>query len=276
VPFTGLAARRASLAARVELVALILGIDYLGLGAILILAEFKMAHRVTTARTGSQRRRPEQLELPVRGWGGRRAGAGRPSSGRARHAARPALASRFPVHVTLKVDPSLPNLRSKVLARVIERCLRQGKERDGFRLVHFSVQAHHLHLIIEALNAQTLSAGAKGLSVRLAKRLNATLGRKGRVFVERYFSRILRTPTQTRAAIAYVLLDCRRHDRQRGRVRNRGWIDPCSSGRFFDGWREIPPPQPTEEAPCVSPRLWLLQTGWRLRGLISVNTVPGG
>jgi hypothetical protein len=111
----------------------------------------------------------------------------------------------------------------------------------------------------------------------MARRLNAALGRKGRVFVQRYIARILKTPAQTRAAIAYVLLNCRRHDRQRGRVRSRGWVDPCSSGRFFDGWREIQPPagSPTDEQPCVSPRLWLLQTGWRLRGLISVNAVPG-
>jgi REP element-mobilizing transposase RayT len=173
------------------------------------------------------------------------------------------------------VDPSLPNLRGKLLCRVIERCLREGKEREGFRLIHFSVQTHHLHLIVEALGAKALSAGVKGLSVRIARRLNAALERRGRVFAERYFARILRTPTQTRAAIAYVLLNARRHDRQRGRVRGSRWVDPCSSGRFFDGWRELELPPPEDEAPCLAPRLWLLQTGWRLRGLISVSSVPG-
>jgi hypothetical protein len=180
------------------------------------------------------------------------------------------------VHVTLKLDPSLPNLRTKPLALLVEGCLRQGKECEGFRLVHYSVQAHHLHLIVEAQNAQALGAGIKGLSVRLARRLNAKLGRRGRVFVERYFSRILRTPRQTRAALAYVLLNCRRHDAQRGTSRDPGWIDPWSSGRYFDGWRELEPRPPPGQPPCVSaPRLWLLTTGWRLRGLISVNEVPG-
>jgi REP element-mobilizing transposase RayT len=162
------------------------------------------------------------------------------------------------------------------LVRVVERCLRDGRERDGFRLVHFSIQTHHLHLIVEAHDAMTLSAGVKGLSVRIARRLNAALARKGRVIVERYFARILKTPAQTKAAIAYVLLNRRRHDAQRGRVRGRGWVDPCSSGRFFDGWRELALPPPECEAPCVAPRLWLLQTGWKLRGLVSVNAVPGG
>jgi hypothetical protein len=180
------------------------------------------------------------------------------------------------VHVTLKVDPSLPNLRLLAQLRVIEECLRQGKEREGFRLVHYSVQAHHLHLIVEAYSAEALSAGIKGLSVRIAKRLNATLGRTGRVFAERYFARILKTPRQTRAAIAYVILNARRHDAQRGRCRDATWIDPCSSGRTFDGWRGVPPRPPPNEERCVcAPRTWLLATGWRLRGLIRIDEVPG-
>ena len=121
-----------------------------------------------------------------------------------------------------------------------------------------------------------MGAGIKGLSVRIAKRLNAQLGRQGRVFVERYFARILRTPGQTKAALGYVLLNTRRHDRQRGRVRDAGWIDPWSSGRYFDGWRELELKPPPDERPTVTaPRLWLLTTGWKLRGKISVNEVPG-
>jgi hypothetical protein len=142
--------------------------------------------------------------------------------------------------------------------------------------VHYSVQAHHLHLVVEAQSAQALGAGIKGLSVRIAKRLNATLGRTGRVFAERYFARILKTPRQTRAALAYVLLNARRHDAQRGRVRAAGWVDPCSSGRFFDGWRDLQMRPPPDEEPCVcAPRTWLLATGWRRRGLIRVDEVPG-
>lgn len=243
-------------------------------------AEFKMARRLTAAPTRLKRlkrlKRPRQLELRARTWGGRREGAGRPSLGRVPRIPRPPLASRFPVHVTLKLEPSLPNLRTKHLVRVIEQCLRQGKEREGFRLVHYSVQAHHLHLIVEAQSAQALASGVKGLSVRVAKRLNATLGRKGRVFAERYFARILKTPRQTRAAIAYVLLNARRHDAQRGRCREATWVDPCSSGRTFDGWRDVQVGPSPDEEPCVSaPRTWLLATGWRRRGLIRVDEVPG-
>jgi hypothetical protein len=219
-----------------------------------------------------------QLKLRPRtkGRGGSREGAGRPKGDRAPHGSRPPLASRFPVHVTLCVDESLPNLRARAQARVIEGALRAGKDRNRLRLVHYSIQSHHLHLIVEAPDAAALAAGIKGLSVRMAKRLNAALGRRGRVFVDRYFSRILTTPSQVRNCLAYVLLNIRRHDAQRGQRRDRAWIDPCSSGRFFDGWRDLGLPAQPEDQRSVSPaRLWLLTTGWRLRGLIRLDEVPG-
>ena len=137
--------------------------------------------------------RPAQLRLALSTWGGAREGAGRkPGAVRpAPHRGRPPLASRFPVHVTLKVDPSLPDLRGEDLSWQIEDCLGQGKQREGFRLVHYSMLTHHLHLIVEACNADALTQGIRGLSVRLARRINRVCDRRGRVFVERYFARIL-------------------------------------------------------------------------------------
>jgi len=201
-----------------------------------------MARLTPTQR--KRRHRPRQLELRPRTWGGRRDGAGRPSLGRVPRVPRPPVASRFPVHVTLKLDESLPNLRTKPLFGVIEPCLRQGKERDGFRLVHYSVQGHHLHLIVEAQSAQDLGAGIKGLSVRIARRLNTTLGRTGRVFAERYFARVLKTPRQTRAAIAYVLLNARRHASQRGQNSPSIAERPKDASRANwrgAGWTRAPP-----------------------------------
>lgn len=216
--------------------------------------------------------------MEFRTWGGKRPGAGRPAArpGATPHVRREALASRFPVHVTLSVEKTLPSLRSPALFRVVEKALRLGRQRKGFRLVHYSVQGHHLHLLAEAHGAAALSSGIKGLSVRIARRLNLARGRRGRVFSDRYFARILRTPTQTKAAIAYVLLNSNRHDAQRRRARDRGWVDPCSSGRFFDGWRDSNIQPRPGEAPCVaSPHGWLLAKGWKLLGLLSVQQVPG-
>src|SRR3990172_7855125 len=105
-----------------------------------------------------------QIELTLRPpptWGGAREGAGRPRTGSAGvlHAARPALARRHPVHVTLRVLPHVWSLRSRRSFRVVEAALRGVLPRTGFGIVHFSVQGNHVHLIAEAADAPSLSRG---------------------------------------------------------------------------------------------------------------------
>ncbi len=228
--------------------------------------------------SSTKKRRPRQLGLALRTWGGKRPGSGRKPTrpGAAPHTRRPALASRFPVHVTLKVDPGLADLRESPYCNLLEDCLRAAREGNGFRLVHYSIQNHHLHLLVEAVSAEKLARGMQGLAVRMARRLNREMGRKGRVFVDRYFARILRTPRQTRAALCYVINNVRRHAAQRGERVAWNWVDDRSSGAHFDGWterRSRPPPEP--DPPVARAGTWLLAVGWRRHGLISINAVPG-
>jgi hypothetical protein len=220
-------------------------------------------------------------QLPLRktsGWGGKRRGAGRKPTGAVSHASRPLLASRFPVHVTLKVDSSLDTLREPPLLLVVEECLRKGKEKEEkpFRLVHYSIQEHHLHLIAEAAHADALARGVQGLAIRIARGINRALARRGRVFLCRYHSRILRTPREVRSCLSYVLNNTRRHAATRRERLAWNWIDDRSSGRLFDGWKESrPPPKPDQRAAVVAPHSWLLTTGWRRHGLLRINEVPG-
>ena len=153
-------------------------------------------------------RRPVQLELPRHaGWGGCRKGAGRRPRGEkalVAHTQRPALATRFPVHVTLRVLPHVWNLRSKRGYRVVRRALAGGGDRFGMRLCEFSIQGNHLHFVVEAEDARALSRGMQGLSIRIAKGLNRMMARAGKVLADRFHARILRTPTEVRRVLAYV------------------------------------------------------------------------
>jgi hypothetical protein len=142
-----------------------------------------------------------------------------------------------------------------------------GGHKSAFRIVHFSVQSNHLHLIVEASDKGALSRGMQGLTVRMARAVNGALDGKGTVFSDRYHAHELKTPRETRAALLYVLQNWTKHGRG-------GGYDPLSSAVWFDGWTI----RPTAEAspPIVaSPRTWLVTFGWRRYGLIRPGERPG-
>lgn len=56
----------------------------------------------------------------------------------------------MPGHVTLKVRKDVPSLRTVRLVREVERTFVVCCERGAFRLVHYSLQGDHAHLIVEA------------------------------------------------------------------------------------------------------------------------------
>ena len=153
--------------------------------------------------------RSQQCQLPFHG--GPRPGSGRPRGNRTSHAARPRFGKPTPVHVTLRVRDHVFNLRSGRAFRRIRACFAKSCGRFGARLVEFSVQGNHLHLIVEADSSASLSRALQGLSIRIAKALNSMMKRAGAVFADHYHSRLLQTPTELVRAIRYLLGNAAHH-----------------------------------------------------------------
>jgi len=212
-----------------------------------------------------------QREFGFVNWGGKRRGAGRkPKGARAgvTHAARPRLASRFPVLVTMRLRAGLQSLRYDDSHAVVKAAF-EDSAKETFRVVEYSVQSNHLHLLVEARDERALSRGMLGLSVRLAGRLNRLWRRAGKLFADRYHARILRSPSEVRRALVYVLQNARKHGAWIARV-----ADVYSSGPSFDGWRE---PSSSAESSPRGPgraRTWLLATGWRRLSLLGLLEHP--
>jgi len=224
---------------------------------------------------GSARRKQKQraFRFPS-GWGGRREGAGpKPRGERAgvSHREREALASRFPVHVTMKLRAGLPSLRRGRAHAAVLNAFAGVRERAGFRLVHYSVQSNHVHLICEARDRRGLARGIQALAIRIAKRLNQLWHRAGKLFADRYHDHILRSPREVRNALAYVLNNATKH----GVALARGELDPCSSGRWFGGWRNRAG-ELEEKIPLARAQTWLLAFGWLRCGRIRPGEAPGG
>ena len=239
----------------------------------------------------AKRRSPVQLSLPGLVKRKRRAArpVGRPvGAGRrnVRHRVREAHLSPHPVHAVLR--SRFKPLRSQFVFPTIRQALAKAtRARADFRITQFSVQGDHVHLIVEADSAAALSRGMQGLAIRVARAVNQLVGRAGKVWADRFFSRELRSPRAVRDALAYVLNNFRKH-----RATGASRIDPYSSAPFFAGFRglsglapcDLPrsvalplaprgvaPPRNPEEIPIVSARTWLAGKGWRRGGGIGFD-----
>jgi REP-associated tyrosine transposase len=191
-------------------------------------------------------------------------------------AARAPAASRRPVDVracriadgsgTTSIAPhTLPFGSYRVCRRCARRTIpsRSTCAGDGvtlgFRVLHFSVQADHLHLLVEADRPTGLARGIQGLAIRVAKAINRVLGRHGAVWGDRNHARKLGTPREVRNALVYILDNWRKH------VPGARGVDARSSAGWFDGWRSAVPRR-DESPPVASPRTWLARIGWRRHG----------
>ena len=264
--------------------------------------------------------RQTTFEFRPSGRGGARPGAGRPRTRRSRvpHRTRENIPRGCPVLVTLRVQDDVPPLRRARFVRAFRESLRKAAERPGFRVVHYSIQNDHAHFLVEADDKTCLANGMKSpavrrprggravarpaefggglgwgkrrcqsasalvaLGARFARCVNRVCQRAGRVLATRFHHVLKRTPTEVRNALAYVLLNARKHYRQRRGRKPPVVLDGASSGLWFDGWKgRSPPPfgryaDAHRRCEVAEPRTWLLEKGWRRMGLVDPAEVPG-
>jgi REP element-mobilizing transposase RayT len=186
-------------------------------------------------------------------------------SSRVPHETRPEV--RGAIHVVWRIRRGLPDLRTPRGLRRLEGAFRKGKERDGFALLHYSIQHDHLHLMVEVKNRRKLSKGLQALGIRLAKSLNSLWRRKkGHVFAERYFAVALENWRQMWRTIRYVLNNGRKH----GSWRVKGKPDPYSSGRWYLPWSQRDFCRPLRRSPVMQAASIATFIPW-----IGIDDMPG-
>ena len=110
--------------------------------------------------------------------------------------------------------------------------------------MHFSVQGNHLHLVAEADDRGAMTQGMRALLIRVAKRLNAVMRTRGGVYADRFHERVLRSPSEVRNVVRYVLAN---HEHHFGAS---AAVDSCSSAN------------PALDVVSL-PGSWLLRVGFR-------------
>jgi putative transposase len=246
------------------------------------------ARKAKTAKPG------QQLSLRrTGGWGGKRRGAGRKRAKGTRssvpHARRPVHKGRHPVHVTLRAKAGLPSFRQQRVHNLIAQVLREQRRRkykDDFRVLHFSIQADHLHLVVEADSERAdpgkpgkrgykpLRSGLSGLQIMFARRLNMMLKRKGNVWADRYHRHDLKTPREVHNGFAYVFDNYVHHGWWSSR---EGGVDPFSSACAFEGWDSPTIVLAESERwryPICRATTWLASIGYLKHGRLSTTRNP--
>jgi putative transposase len=221
--------------------------------------------------------------------GGKRKGAGRkPLHGRAgsSHKKRDKVKGEDVLHVVLRAVRDVGNLRRREVYKAVRAATMTSARREKFRITQVSIQHNHIHMLVEAENAEELASGMQGFQISAARHINTALRiggrrRRGSVFAGRYHVVVIRSPRQARHVLAYVLGNWRKHGEDRRGLPSTWLVDPFSSAISFAGWKELEGRAPWKARahyePLVvkAPRSWLLRIGWKRHGAISVREVPG-
>jgi hypothetical protein len=192
-----------------------------------------------------------QAPAPVYGWGGRRPGAGRPPGPEPRqalHRRRDDHQAEFPVLVTLRTK--CKSLRSPALFPSVRESVYQANCAlpARFRVVHFTIRAEKILLIVEARDLKSLIEGVRGISIRFTRSINPLLGQTGRFFADRWRSQELETPAAVRKALVEVLANPEKQER------GKAAVDVYSSAPYFRDFVEYPAGAPIDENPRLLPR----------------------
>ena len=140
--------------------------------------------------------------------GGRRPGSGRKRihSKGVSHLKRETVTKRTPQHINFKFKCSI---RNKDCLKLLKQSI-QNAQKMGLKIIHFSLQSNHVHLITEAENNEILTKGMRSLTITFSKGL-----KRGRVQLERYHLHVLKTLREAKHAIAYVLFNEQKHTKKK-------------------------------------------------------------
>lgn len=122
-------------------------------------------------------------------------------------------------------------------------------------------------MMVEACDNFSLSRGLKSFAICFAKSVRRIVKIQGPLFAGRYHIHILKTPTEVKRALAYILQNFSKHSKLI-------WhLDKFSSASHFGQWRSLlngnPGPLLAEfDGPkklppyLTAPRSWLAREGW--------------
>ena len=114
------------------------------------------------------------------------------------------------MHLNFKLIPQVPSLRTPQFMREFAKILTNAR-RCGLRIQHYTIESNHVHILCEAESNDHVKRGMISLKSSIAWALRRIFGFYGKVFTDRYHAHHLKTPTEMRNALRYVLFNHAKH-----------------------------------------------------------------
>lgn len=139
-------------------------------------------------------------------------GAGRPAihDRGVRHIARDEIKRLTVLHLTVKVEKAKAGLKNKQVLRVLRKAICKARV-IGLNIVHYTLEYDHVHMMVEVDDNETLGRGMQSFGISLSKGINKLKSATGKVFKTRYHFRKLKTPTEVKNALTYILGNAVKH-----------------------------------------------------------------
>lgn len=139
-------------------------------------------------------------------------GAGRPAihDPGIRHTSRPLLKRLSSLHLTVKIKKNKAGIKNKSVLRILRRAILNAR-RQGLRVIHYSLEYDHIHLLIEADNNHILNKGMQSFGVTFSKAINRMRKLKGGVYKHRYHFRQISSSKELKNVLGYIFTNGIKH-----------------------------------------------------------------
>lgn len=134
-----------------------------------------------------------------------------------RHVRRLRLKKASSLHLTIKVRENKADIQSKRILKALHHAIKRARLK-GLKVVHYTLEYNHLHLLVESVDNKTLHKGMQSFGITIAKAINKIKRTKGSVYKNRYHLKLISSPRQLRNVLHYIFNNGVKHKRTSSKI----------------------------------------------------------
>jgi REP element-mobilizing transposase RayT len=179
-----------------------------------------------------------------------------------RHIARDQIKRTTPLHLTIKIESKKAGIKNKNILTALHHSIKNARLL-GLRILHYSLEYDHVHLLVEADNNGILGRGMQSFGISFSKGINKIKQMNGRVFKSRYHFRKLKTPSEIKNVLNYILRNGIKHKH------SSSILNPYNSFVVINDFSKLYPGFEISLNEIIHKSLSLVQLRQTLRGILS-------